>query len=183
MPEVRRVVVGVSGTPSSLQALRVGLDEARRGRVPLLAVLAWVPLGGEAAYRHAPCPPLLAQWEQAAAWRLRNAFDEALGGVPDDLAVELLLIRGPAGAALVDAADQEDDLLVVGSGPRELPARLFHGATARYCVSHAACRVLTVPPPNLLRSLPRRLRHHVPTPPTTPAPPDPTHTDETQPLT
>ncbi|MEY9877968.1 nucleotide-binding universal stress UspA family protein [Streptacidiphilus sp. MAP12-33] len=165
MPDTRRVVVGVSGTPSSLQALRVGLAEARRGGVPLLAVLAWLPLGGEAAYRHAPCPPLLKEWEQAAAWRLRNAFDEAFGGVPDDVAVELELIRGPAGAALVDAADQGDDLLVLGSGPREWPARLLHGATARYCVSHASCQVLAVPPPELLRRLPRRLRHHVPTPP------------------
>jgi nucleotide-binding universal stress UspA family protein len=165
MPDARRVVVGVSGTPSSLQALRVGVAEARHARVPLLAVLAWLPLGGEAAYRQAPCPPLLKQWEQEAAWRLRNAFDEALGGVPQDLPVELLLIRGPAGAALLDAADREDDLLVLGSGRRDWPARLFHGATARYCVGHAACRVLAVPPPELLRQLPRRLRHRVPTPP------------------
>ncbi|RAG82117.1 universal stress protein, partial [Streptacidiphilus pinicola] len=159
MPDARRVVVGVSGTPSSLQALRVGVAEARRAGVPLLAVLAWLPLGGEAAYRHAPCPPLLKQWEQEAAWRLRNAFDEAFGGMPSDLAAELLLIRGPAGAALLDAADQKDDLLVLGSGRRDWPARLFHGTTARYCVSHASCRVLAVPPPELLHQLPRALRH------------------------
>ncbi|WP_084729526.1 universal stress protein [Streptacidiphilus neutrinimicus] len=168
MPDARRVVVGVSGTPSSLQALRTGLAEARRGGVPLLAVLAWLPVGVHGGYRHVPCPPPLREWEQEAEWRLRNAFDEAFGGVPEDLPVELLLIRGPAGAALVDAADREDDLLVLGSGPREWPARLLHGATARYCVSRAGCRVLTVPPPPLLRQLPRGLRHRLPAPPELP---------------
>ncbi|WP_063775007.1 universal stress protein, partial [Streptacidiphilus anmyonensis] len=151
MPDARRVVVGVSGTPSSLEALRVGLAEARRRGVPLLAVLAWLPVGAQVGYRHMPCPPPLTEWEREAEWRLRNAFDEAFGGVPGDVPVELLLIRGPAGSALVDAAEREDDLLVLGSGPREWPARLLHGATARYCVSRATCHVLTVPPPALLR--------------------------------
>jgi nucleotide-binding universal stress UspA family protein len=157
-----RVVVGVSGTPTSLQALRAAVSEARRSGARLSAVLAWTPPGGEISYRRAPCPPLLRIWEDEAVWRLRNSFDEAFGGVPTDLPVELVTVRGEAGAALVDYADHADDLLVVGAGPRGRRARLFHGATARYCLGHAGCRVLAVPAPDLLAALPRGLRHHVP---------------------
>ncbi|SEK50952.1 universal stress protein [Streptacidiphilus jiangxiensis] len=162
MSQPGRVVVGVSGTPSSLQALRVAMGEAQREGVGLRAVVAWVPVGGEIAYRRAPCPELLRIWEQEAQWRLRNAFDEAFGGVPDVPALELVSLRGSAGPALVAAADRPDDLLVLAAGPRGGLARLTHGATARYCVAHAACPVLTVPAPALLADLPRRLRHRRP---------------------
>jgi nucleotide-binding universal stress UspA family protein len=173
-----RVVVGVSGTPTSLQALRAAVAEARRSRSQLVAVLVWTPPGGEITYRRAPCPPLLRIWEDEAAWRLRNSFDEAFGGVPEDVPVELVAIRGEAGAALLDVADRADDLLVVGAGPHGGWARLFHGSTTRYCVGHARCRVLAVPAPELLAALPRGLRHRVPvapdelTTPVLPTPPD-----------
>jgi nucleotide-binding universal stress UspA family protein len=160
-----RVVVGVSGTPSSLQALRVAVGEAQRAGVGLRAVVAWVPVGGEIAYHRAPCPDLLRLWEEEAQWRLRNAFDEAFGGVPTVPGIpgiELVSLRGTAGPALVAAADRPDDLLVLSAGPRGGLARLTHGATARYCVAHATCQVLTVPMPELLATLPRRLRHRRP---------------------
>ncbi|MEZ0070411.1 nucleotide-binding universal stress UspA family protein [Streptacidiphilus sp. MAP12-20] len=165
MTEPGRIVVGVSGTPTSLQALRVAVAETRRTGVALRAVLAWAPPGGELSYRRAPCPPLLRFWEDEAAWRLRNCFDEAFGAVPHDVPVQLDLVRSDPGAALVDSADRPEDLLVVGAGARGTVTRLFHGATTRYCVANAGCRVLTVPPPALLSELPRRLRHSVPAPP------------------
>ena len=43
MHTVRRIIVGVHGSPGSLQALRFAGDEARQRHVPLLAVSAWVP--------------------------------------------------------------------------------------------------------------------------------------------
>ena len=162
MSQPGRVVVGVSGTPSSLQALRVAVSEARRGEAALLAVVAWTPAGGEIAYRRSPCPELLRIWEDEAQWRLRNAFDEAFGAVPALPDIELISMRAAPGPALVAAADRADDLLVLGAGPRGGVARLFHGATARYCVAHAPCPVLTVPAPELLAELPRRLRHSRP---------------------
>ncbi|WP_051943094.1 universal stress protein [Streptacidiphilus rugosus] len=166
-----RVVVGVSGTPTSLQALRVAVTEARKAGSRLSAVLAWTPPGGELGYRRAPCPPLLRIWEDTAEWPLRNSFDEALGGVPTDLPVELVVIRGDAAESLVELADGADDLLVVGAGARGAFARLVHGGTARRCVGRAHCRVLTVPAPELLGSLPWRQRHRVPSPPHEPSPP------------
>ena len=159
---MRRVVVGVSGSPSSLAALRTAVDEARRGSAELLAALAWTPVGGETGYRRAPCPDLLKLWERQACARLRNSFDEAFGGFPAGLVVRPMVIRAEAGRALVDIADRPDDLLVVGAGERGLFARITHGSVSRFCVAHAGCPVLAVPPPALLAQVPLRERHRLP---------------------
>ena len=114
----RRVIAGVSGSMRSLGALRAGVEEARETGAPLTAVLAWEPPGGELSYRRAPCPVLLKLWETAAVERLTDAFDAALGGVPSDVTVHMVVVRGKAGPVLVDFADQPDDLLVIGCGNR-----------------------------------------------------------------
>jgi nucleotide-binding universal stress UspA family protein len=106
----RRVVVGVDGSLGSMQALRRAVAEA--------SVLAWTPPGGEGAYRSPPCPLLLDEWRAEHARRLKTTWNEALGGVPEDLTVHLLVIRGDAGRVLVELADRVDDLLVVGAGRR-----------------------------------------------------------------
>ena len=54
VPTVRRIIVGVHGSPGSLQALRFAADEARQRDVPLLAITAWVPPGGDVAERRHP---------------------------------------------------------------------------------------------------------------------------------
>ncbi len=157
----RRVIAGVSGSLRSLGALRAGVDEARETGAPLLAVLAWVPAGGELAYRRAPCPVLLKLWEQVARERLTEAFDAALGGVPADVTVRGMVVRGRAGPLLVELADQPDDLLIVGCGGRNWLSSSVHGSVTRYCMAHAHCRVLAIPPPELMtavRSRPHRWR-------------------------
>ena len=52
-----------------------------------------------------------------------------------------------------------DDLLVVGYGGRSRLGYAVHGAVTRYCLAHARCPVLTVPPPELIREV-RPRRHH-----------------------
>ena len=52
----RRVIAGVSGSLRSLGALQAAVAEARSAEVPLVAVLAWAPAGGEIAYLRAPAP-------------------------------------------------------------------------------------------------------------------------------
>lgn len=157
----RRVIAGVSGSLRSLGALRAGVDEARLTGAPLVAVLAWVPAGGELAYRRAPCPVLLKLWEQAARERLNDAFDAALGGVPADVTVRGMIVRGRAGPLLTELADRRDDLLVVGCGRGNWLTSSVHGSVTRYCMAHARCPVLAVPPPEMIaevRSRPRRWR-------------------------
>jgi nucleotide-binding universal stress UspA family protein len=154
----RRVIVGVSGSMRSLGALRAGLAEARSTGTALLAVLAWAPATGEIAYQPARRPQLLRMWEQEACRRLRDAFDQAFGGLPGGVAIQPMVVRARAGPALVQLADQRDDLLVVGYGGRSRLGYAAHGAVTRYCLAHARCPVLAVPPPELIREL--RPRHH-----------------------
>jgi nucleotide-binding universal stress UspA family protein len=155
----RQIIAGVSGSLRSLGALRAAADEARSARAELLAVLAWAPAGGEIAYMRAPCPLLLRLWEQEACERLRDAFDQAFGGLPGGVAVRQLVVRAAPGPALVELADRRDDLLVVGYGGRSRLGCAVHGSVARYCLAHARCPVLAVPPSELIREL-RPRRHH-----------------------
>lgn len=158
MAAVRRIVVGVHGSLGSLQALRWAADEARERRVPLVPVIAWVPPGGDFAERSHPSPYLRRAWEEAAHQRLTEAFDEGLGGIPDGLRVQARVERGDTGPVLVDAADQPGDLLVIGTGRRNPVGRALRRSVGRYCLAHARCPVLAVPPSALMDELGRGLR-------------------------
>ncbi|WP_042411662.1 universal stress protein [Streptacidiphilus carbonis] len=140
-----RIVVGVSGSLASLAALRHAVAQARATNRPLVAVLAWIPPGGEVGYRAAPCPPLAQVWRECAHERLRTAFEQALGVLPTDLAIQPVVIRGPSGPALCETADRAEDLLVIGAGRRGPLARTLHGHVSRYALAHARCPVLAIP--------------------------------------
>jgi nucleotide-binding universal stress UspA family protein len=154
MAENLRVVVGVSGSLSSLAALHHGAAEARRLDAVLVPVLVWHPVGGEFAYRSHPCPPLLEMWEQTARKRLDTAFQQCFGGYPAGLRIQPLVIRDEQpGRALVETADRPGDVLVVSTGRQGRLTRLFHGSVSRYCLAHAHCAVTAVPPSDLLDAL------------------------------
>ena len=57
--------------------------------------------------------------------------------------------RGQPGQVLVSAAGQDGDLLVIGAGRRGPLSRPLHCPVSRYCLSHARCPVLAIPPPAL----------------------------------
>jgi nucleotide-binding universal stress UspA family protein len=154
---VRRIVVGVHGSLGSLQALRWAVDEARERQVPLVPVIAWIPPGGDFAERSHPSPHLRRLWREAARGRLSEAFDECFGGVPDDLRVRARVERGDTGQVLVDLADQPGDLLVIGTGRRNPVGRALHRSVGRYCLAHATCPVLAVPPSALMDEMRRGL--------------------------
>jgi len=158
VPTVRRIIVGVHGSLGSLQALRYAADEARQRQVPLVAVTAWIPPGGDLAERRHSSPYLRKIWREAAWERLWSAFDTGLGGVPDDLHVEPQVARGDTGPVLVDTADQPDDLLIIGTGRRAGVGRVLHRSVSRYCVAHARCPVLAVPPSALMEEMSHGLR-------------------------
>ena len=150
MPTVRRIIVGVHGSLGSLQALRYAADEARQRNVPLLPVTAWVPPGGDLAERRHSSPYLRKIWREAATERLWAAFADGLGGVPADLEVKAQVVRGEPGPALVDVADRPDDLLIIGTGRRAGLGRTLRRSVSRYCLAHARCPVLAVPPSALM---------------------------------
>jgi nucleotide-binding universal stress UspA family protein len=156
----RRVVVGVSGSLGSLAALHRAVAEVRRGGGRLWAVLAWEaplaelgPRGGAVA-----AASLTADCRRAAAHELLTAIDRAFGGGEPGVPAEGFVAHGTPGHVLVDLADREDDLLVVGTGHRGLLHRALFPSVARHCVAHAACPVLTVPPPPLQRTLESTVR-------------------------
>jgi nucleotide-binding universal stress UspA family protein len=152
----RRILVGVHGSLGSLQALRYATEEARKREVVLIPVIAWVPPGGDLAERRQPVYSLRKVWRDAARDRLFDAFDLALGGVPADLDLEPQVIRGPAGPVLVDTG-QPGDLLVVGTGRRGALRRLRR-SVSRYCLAHARCPVIAIPPSDLMEEASRGLR-------------------------
>ncbi len=158
MPTVRRIIVGVHGSLGSLQALRYAADEARKRDVPLVAVTAWLPPGGDMAERRSPSPYLRKVWREAAWERLWGAFDAGLGGVPADLRVEPQVARGETGPVLVDAADQPEDLLIIGTGRRTGLGRILGRSVSRYCLAHARCPVVAVPPSALMDEMGHGLR-------------------------
>jgi nucleotide-binding universal stress UspA family protein len=156
---VRRVIVGVSASPGCLPALRYAESIARGNDVLLVAVHAWAPPSGELAERRFPSPPRLRQvWKETAQQRLRDALEAAWGGRPDGLALRLMIIRGEPGPALINVASFTGDLLVVGAGRRGRTARIWHGRVGRYCLAHALCPVVTVPPPALAHTAGHGLR-------------------------
>jgi hypothetical protein len=56
---------------------------------------------------------------------------------------------------LVDVADQPGDLLVIGTGRRSPVGRALRKSVGRYCLAHARCPVLAVPPSALMDEVTR----------------------------
>ena len=155
---VGRVIVGVCGSPGSLQAMRHAVDLARDHHAELVLVLAWLPPGGEVQARCPPAPELDRDWRRAAESRLRTAFEEGLGALPADVLCSTQVVRGPVGPVLLAVANRADDVLVVGAGRRGAVSRLVHTRIAWFCIAHSECCVVAVPPPPLAGT-PRRLKH------------------------
>lgn len=71
------------------------------------------------------------------------------------------MARGTPGPALVQIADREDDVIVVGAGRRGLLHRGLGPSVGRYCLAHAGCPVLAVPPSPLQAVLEAAHRRNV----------------------
>jgi nucleotide-binding universal stress UspA family protein len=148
---IGRLIVGTSGSPGSLQVLRYGESLAQAHHALLVPVIAWELPGDDRAHRIGSSRELgKACWE-VAGQQLRDALIAVWGEVPDDPLVQPRVERGPAGRVLVNLACHPDDVLIVGAGRRGAPGRLVFSGVGRYCVAHAQCPVMAVPPPALAR--------------------------------
>jgi len=134
VPGIGRLIVGASGSPGSLHALRYAEGLARAHRAVLIPVLAWEQPGGD---------------HLLACQRLRDALIAVWGETPDDPMVQPQVERGPAGWVLVNFACRPGDVLIVGAGRRSRLARMAFAKVSRYCLAHAQCPVLAIPPPAL----------------------------------
>jgi len=144
------VLVGTSGSPGSLHALRYGEGLARALDAVLIPVIAWELPGGD---RVGPSGGLRQACRDLACQRLRDALMAVWGDVPGDPRVQPHVERGPAGWVLVNLASRPDDVLVVGAGRRGALGRLAFSKVGRYCLAHAQCPVVAIPPPALAGEL------------------------------
>ena len=160
-PNDGRVIVGIANTVSGYQALRFAVDYARQRGAALVAVRAVPPRPAADAW-----PEARQALFDTATQEVLNAFTEALGLVPEGIAITMELKSGSAAAVLLSVATRPDDVLVIGGsdGRRRLPWR---GArTAQRCVRRAVCPVIAVPASELAqqnssRGLSRQLVHDV----------------------
>jgi len=125
---------------------RSGVDEARRRGATVYLVRAV-----NAPARYPDGTMWHTEWATWAAEYAQQALATALGGIPRDVQVRTVALEGAAGPALVDFADRDDDLLVVGDAQRPGLRRPWSGRVARYCARRATCPVMVVPPPSLSR--------------------------------
>jgi nucleotide-binding universal stress UspA family protein len=146
MSAVCRVIAGVSGSPRCLPALRHAAALARDHDAMLIPLISWTPPGGVIADQRCPSRYLREVWEDDARKRLLETIAAALGGVPADVPTAPAVVRGEPGWVLVNAASQPGDMLVIGTGRRASLGRLAYASVSRYCLAHAECPVLAIPP-------------------------------------
>ena len=132
-----RVVVGIDGSPASLDALAWAARQAdlTGARLEILAAWEWPTSFGWAV-------PLPNDFDPVA--EVQSTLDDAVGTVRaayPALAVDARVVRGHPARALVEAS-KGAELLVVGSrGHGEFLGMLI-GSVSEYCTTNAHCAVL-----------------------------------------
>jgi nucleotide-binding universal stress UspA family protein len=153
---MRRIVVGVDGSPSSLEALRWAAGEARLRGATLVALHAWtLPPVSTANQGARLLASDFARIRDGARKLLELAVAEA---VPDkEIDIARVVCEGPPAQALVASAE-DADLLVVGSRGLGGFKGLLLGSVSREVAQHAPCPVVVVRTP--VRDA--RRRGHIP---------------------
>ncbi|MFJ9447456.1 universal stress protein [Kitasatospora sp. NPDC101235] len=135
----RRIVVGVDGSPASVDALRWAVGQARVQGAVVEALIAW-------------------QHPMATAWTVPIEAYEGLPGIarktlddsvrevtgPDaPVGIRTRVQEGGAAECLLDAA-RGAELLVVGSRGHGGFTGALLGSVGQHCVQHAPCPVVVV---------------------------------------
>jgi len=139
---VRKIVVGVDGSPQADLALRYAIREATGWGAELIAV-AGVPLGqGAGILAWMPAAIDREQVLKDMAEGLNVVVDRALVSHPG-LHVRRLVLDG-TGAELLTEFSTATDLIVVGSRGRGGFTGLLLGSTSQAVLHHAVCPVMVV---------------------------------------
>lgn len=140
---MRKIVVGIDGSPGATEALRFALREAEIGGDAIIAVTAWdVPPGAYGGVRSVALAHEF--FEEDGRAHLDRCLDAA-GASRSGAAVEPRLVKGDARRVLCHAAESAD-MLVLGSRGLGGVRSLLLGSVGMYCVHHAPCPVVIVPP-------------------------------------
>jgi nucleotide-binding universal stress UspA family protein len=147
---MKRILVGVDGSPASLKAVELAADLAKKcgAEITLLTVVPRSPPAVDAGYEeyarieHIQEPPkefVVAAAEKVLDRARRMAV--AKGATP--IAAESAF-GDPTRELIAEAEDRNADLVVVGSRGHGRLAGLLLGSVAQKLVSHAPCPVLVV---------------------------------------
>jgi nucleotide-binding universal stress UspA family protein len=148
---MRRIVVGIDGSHSSIAALHWAAIQATSTGSILELIMTWewpMDLGW--------CPTLPADYNpEASAHEILDEAEERVREMHGDVQVRSTLIHGQASSALIEAS-RGAALLVVGNrGHGEFVGMLL-GSVSEHCVAHAHCPVL------VFRFQEERTRQHCP---------------------
>jgi nucleotide-binding universal stress UspA family protein len=138
-----RIVVGVDGSPSSLEALRWAARAARLAGGTVDAVTAWEYPAGVGGFGWSPGAAFEGSDMASTA---ENTLNEAVDTVmpqEGDVAIRRLVREGYPARVLMDVAD-DADLLVLGCRGHGGFAGLLLGSVSAHCVHHAPCPVLVI---------------------------------------
>ena len=142
-PPRGRILVGVDGSPPSVQAFEWAADEARRRAATLGIVHAWsAPTWVVAPGPLAPVPAGPLDYE-AARQAAGEVVARLVANAPPGVSVEPYVEPGTPAGVLLDRSE-EADLLVVGSRGLGGFAGLLLGSVGQQCAHHAACPVVVV---------------------------------------
>lgn len=131
-----RIVVGVDGSVSSIDALRWAVRQAELTRCDVEAVTSWQrPIGYEADFAAEA-----EDWPAIAATKLEDALAEVDAGRVE---VQRTVSEGHPAQVLTDASTNAD-LIVVGSRGHSRFAGLLLGSVSLHVSSHARCPVVIV---------------------------------------
>lgn len=136
-----RILVGIDGSESGDAALRWAVEQARESRDSLEVLVAWT-YPAASGFPLADPPPPKEQLQDDAAELIESSLERVSGAEGVELAKRV--VPGPAHLALVEASERAD-LLVVGTGTRNVAGGKLLGSVSEYCVAHAACPVTVVP--------------------------------------
>lgn len=139
---LRRVVVGIDGSPASAAALEWAIDFTP-AEVPITALGCGKPPLWSAAMNGAA----LERWTDEMNVAFRAALDRTLAAMPSDRKVERVFRVGhPAEVIVSEAGDA--DLIVVGErGHRGMSAAML-GSVAMEVLHRAPCTTVVVPVPS-----------------------------------
>lgn len=138
------IVVGIDGSPNSLDALRWAAREARVRDVTLHVVGTYTTPIMSTGYELAVPDP--ADLEAAATTALQAAVDTVRdeGGL-EGVEVDLRAVEGHAGERLISLSE-DAEMLVVGSRGHGGFMGLLLGSVTTYAVNHSICPVTVVRP-------------------------------------
>lgn len=133
-----RVLVGVDGSAEGDAALAWAVHLARRTGQRLTVVHAWmIPWPAEAVVR----PEVVDAFHDEA----QRVLDAAVASVGDGVEVEPVLVAGGAARALIEAADHDTALVVVGTRGRGGALAALLGSVSHQLAHHAPVPLVVVP--------------------------------------